>query len=101
VKLFTSWLRPESRTADAGAALLGSPHSSADAIRGRFPAAGRELEGLVERFRAPESFAEDNLYPDARPCLEALRAQGLLVGLAGNQTARAERILRSWIYRLM
>ena len=34
-----------------------------------------------------------NLYPDARPCLTALREQGLLVGLAGNQTARAETIL--------
>ena len=42
----------------------------------------------------PESFAEENLYPDARSCLTALREQGLLVGLAGNQTARAETILR-------
>jgi FMN phosphatase YigB (HAD superfamily) len=41
-----------------------------------------------------EGFGEDDLYPDARPCLEALRSQGLRVGLAGNQTARAERILR-------
>src|SRR5262249_50874812 len=36
-----------------------------------------------------------NLYPDARRCLAALREQGLLVGLAGNQTSRAEGILRS------
>jgi FMN phosphatase YigB (HAD superfamily) len=28
-----------------------------------------------------------------RPCLHTLREQGLLVGLAGNQTARAEAIL--------
>jgi HAD superfamily hydrolase (TIGR01549 family) len=43
----------------------------------------------------PESFTEENLYPDARACLHALREQGLLVGLAGNQTARAETILRA------
>lgn len=43
----------------------------------------------------PEGFGEENLYPDARPCLSALRAQGVRVGLAGNQTSRAEAILRS------
>jgi HAD superfamily hydrolase (TIGR01549 family) len=43
----------------------------------------------------PESFSEEDLYPDARPCLTALRRQGLLVGRAGNQTSRAETILRS------
>lgn len=37
----------------------------------------------------------EHLYPDAAPCLRALRAQGLLVGLAGNQPARAEAILKS------
>jgi HAD superfamily hydrolase (TIGR01549 family) len=42
-----------------------------------------------------ESFGEENLYGDARPCLAALRGAGLLVGLAGNQTARAEAILRA------
>nr|WP_239334222.1 HAD-IIIA family hydrolase [Frankia sp. CiP3] len=43
----------------------------------------------------PEAFGEENLYPDARPCLAALRERGLRVGLAGNQTARAEAILRT------
>nr|WP_241840020.1 HAD family hydrolase [Frankia sp. CcI49] len=43
----------------------------------------------------PESFGEEDLYADARPCLAALRAEGLLVGVAGNQTARAEAILRT------
>jgi HAD superfamily hydrolase (TIGR01549 family) len=43
----------------------------------------------------PETFSETDLYPDARPCLESLRAMGLCVGLAGNQTSRAEGILRS------
>lgn len=43
----------------------------------------------------PEGFGEENLYPDARWCLSALREQGLRVGLAGNWTARAETILRA------
>ncbi|HYY80732.1 MAG TPA: HAD-IA family hydrolase [Actinomycetes bacterium] len=38
----------------------------------------------------PEGFGEADLYPDVRPCLLALRAQGLLVGVAGNQPARAQ-----------
>src|SRR6266498_1583003 len=54
--------------------------------------AERELRAAVGE---PEAFGEENLYPDARPCLAALREQGLRVGLAGNQTSRAEIILRS------
>jgi HAD superfamily hydrolase (TIGR01549 family) len=45
----------------------------------------------------PEIWGEESLYPDARPCLEALRAMGLRVGLAGNQTREAEAILRSLV----
>ncbi|WP_030165621.1 HAD-IA family hydrolase [Spirillospora albida] len=46
-----------------------------------------------ERRRAeagvPNGFGADDLYPDARPCLAALRAQGLYVGIAGNQPVEA------------
>jgi HAD superfamily hydrolase (TIGR01662 family) len=49
----------------------------------------REEAGLGERF------TEADLYPDARPCLQALKDRGFLVGIAGNQTAKAEEILRS------
>jgi HAD superfamily hydrolase (TIGR01662 family) len=48
----------------------------------------REEAGLGERF------TEADLYPDARPCLQALKDRGFLVGIAGNQTAKAEKILR-------
>jgi len=51
--------------------------------------ARREEAGMGERF------GEADLYPDARPCLAALKAMGLLVGIAGNQTAKAEEILRN------
>jgi len=42
----------------------------------------------------PEWFGEDDLYPDVRPALARLRDDGLWVGIAGNQTARAGGILR-------
>jgi HAD superfamily hydrolase (TIGR01662 family) len=48
-----------------------------------------------ERAGFPEHFNEHDLYPDARPCLEKLRQLGFLVGIAGNQTAQAERLLRA------
>ncbi|MDL4814531.1 HAD family hydrolase [Actinomadura opuntiae] len=34
-------------------------------------------------------FGVDDLYPDARACLRALREQGLYVGIAGNQPVEA------------
>ncbi len=43
----------------------------------------------------PDGFRADDLYPDAVPCLQALRAEGYLVGLAGNQPLQAEDALRS------
>ena len=54
----------------------------------------------VERDRAERTAAGDpyrleagDLYPDAVPCLERLRAAGLVVGLAGNQPAEAKGAL--------
>ncbi|MBA9007813.1 MULTISPECIES: HAD family hydrolase [Thermomonospora] len=37
----------------------------------------------------PNGFGPDDLYPDARDCLAGLRAQGLYVGVAGNQPVEA------------
>jgi FMN phosphatase YigB (HAD superfamily) len=59
-----------------------------------------DVDLTVERERraaagVPESFGDEDLYPDARGCLTALKYQGLLVGLAGNQPAHAEPILRA------
>lgn len=89
---------------------LGVPRHTFSAVFGAVIAEGLDYRqtfqafqpgfdlGLERRRRAEvgqaEWFGEDDLYPDARPCLEALRAMGLRVGLAGNQTARAEGILR-------
>jgi N-acetyl-D-muramate 6-phosphate phosphatase len=51
--------------------------------------ARREEAGLGEQI------GEADLYPDARPTLGSLRARGLWVGIAGNQTARAAELLRA------
>jgi FMN phosphatase YigB (HAD superfamily) len=40
-------------------------------------------------------YSADDLYPDALPCLERLRAGGLVVGIAGNQTAALEAWARA------
>lgn len=40
-------------------------------------------------------YSGDDLYPDAIACLSALRQSGLLVGLAGNQTAALEAWARA------
>ena len=42
----------------------------------------------------PNHICADDLYPDVLPCLEALKAAGYLVGIAGNQPAQAEEVLR-------
>jgi HAD superfamily hydrolase (TIGR01549 family) len=54
-------------------------------------AAERELRAAAGQ---PETFSEEDLYQDVRPCLLQLEDSGLRVGLAGNQTARAEQILK-------
>ncbi len=100
----------ESHEYGAWADWLGVPRHTFSAVFGGVIRAGRDYREAFEYFRPgfdlpeerrrralagqPETFSEADLYPDARPCLEALRAQGLFIGLAGNQTARAETVLR-------
>ncbi|CAG7643503.1 HAD-superfamily hydrolase, subfamily IA, variant 1 [Actinacidiphila bryophytorum] len=47
-----------------------------------------ERERRVESEK-PEWLGEDDLYPDVRPTLSALREAGLWVGIAGNQAVCA------------
>ena len=88
---------------------LGVPRHTFSAMFGAVIARGEDYRQTLQHFRPgfdlaaerlrreqadfPEHFAEQNLYPDARPCLEKLRQLGFVVGIAGNQTARAERLL--------
>jgi HAD superfamily hydrolase (TIGR01509 family) len=46
---------------------------------------------------APSLFEPDDLYPDALPCLSALRSRGLLVGAMGNTPEVVEDFLRQHV----
>jgi len=57
---------------------------------------GFDLYGEREKRAAagkPEWFGEDDLYPDVRRAFTRLRADGLWLAIAGNQTVRAGGIL--------
>lgn len=100
----------ESREYGTWADWLGVPRHTFSAMFGVVIARGLDYRETFQVFRPgfdlaterrrradagqAEWFGEGDLYADSRPCLEALQAQGLRVGLAGNQTARAEGILR-------
>ena len=55
----------------------------------------RERERRRRAGTPPERIVAADLYPDARPCLEALRASGRWLALAGNQPESAEGDLRA------
>ncbi|XVQ12354.1 HAD family hydrolase [Spirillospora sp. CA-255316] len=84
---------------------LGVPRHTFLAKLGALLATGGTHMDLLEYFRpgfdlekeqrrraeagVPNGFGPADLYPDARDCLAALRAQGLFVGVAGNQPVEA------------
>lgn len=102
----------ESREFETWADWLGVPRHTFSAVFGAVIARGLDYQETFRFFRpgfdldaererraaadSPESFGEEDLYPDARRCLAALQDQGLFVGLAGNQPAHAEEILRAF-----
>ncbi|MFL4904673.1 HAD family hydrolase [Streptomyces sp. MMS24-I2-30] len=89
---------------------LGVPRHTFHAMFGAVIAQGRDYRDTFQEFQPgfdlyaererraeagrPETFGEADLYPDVRDALIALRADGLWLGIAGNQTVRAGRILR-------
>ncbi|MGX1562053.1 HAD family hydrolase [Streptomyces sp. NPDC055506] len=100
----------ETREYGTWADWLGVPRHTFHAMFGGVIAQGRDYRETFQAFRPgfdlyeerekraaagqPESFGEDDLYGDVRPALEQLRADGLWLGIAGNQTVRAGGILR-------
>lgn len=86
---------------------LGVPRFTFMAVFGSVIAAGRPhrdvfkiLEPVpgytdlrVQREGRPGGLRPEDLYPDARPCLLALQAMDLKLGIAGNQPDRAAEIL--------
>ncbi|GAB2845948.1 hypothetical protein GCM10027074_11010 [Streptomyces deserti] len=100
----------ETREYSTWADWLGIPRHTFHAMFGAVIAQGRDYRETFQEFRPgfdlyaererraaagqPETFGEEDLYPDVRPALGRLRADGLWLGIAGNQTVRAGRILR-------
>jgi HAD superfamily hydrolase (TIGR01549 family) len=89
---------------------LGVPRHTFHSMFGAVIAQGRDYREVFQEFRPgfdlyeerekraaagrPEYFGEEDLYSDVRPGLAQLRADGLWLGIAGNQTIRAGGILR-------
>ncbi|MFC8898201.1 HAD family hydrolase [Streptomyces cinereoruber] len=100
----------ETREYGTWADWLGVPRHTFAAVFGAVIAQGRDYRDVFQEFRPgfdlyeqrearaaagqPEHFGEGDLYPDVRPALARLRADGLWLGIAGNQTVRAGGILR-------
>ncbi|WP_327403811.1 HAD family hydrolase [Streptomyces sp. NBC_01288] len=100
----------ETREYGTWADWLSVPRHTFHAMFGAVIAQGRDYRETFQEFQPgfdlyaererraeagkPEHFGEDDLYADVRPALMQLRADGLWLGIAGNQTVRAGRILR-------
>ncbi|AVI00249.1 HAD family hydrolase (plasmid) [Streptomyces sp. WAC00288] len=100
----------ETREYGTWADWLDVPRHTFAAMFGAVIAQGRDYRDVFQEFQPgfdlyeqrearaaagqPEHFGEDDLYPDVRPALAQLRADGLWLGIAGNQTVRAGEILR-------
>jgi FMN phosphatase YigB (HAD superfamily) len=50
---------------------------------------------IVQQRGEDPGFTVDQLYPDALPCLLAVRERGYRIGIAANQPPRADAVLRS------
>jgi HAD superfamily hydrolase (TIGR01549 family) len=89
---------------------LGIPRHTFSAMFGAVIARGEDYRQVFQHFKPGfdlaaerqkrldaglgEFFNAHDLYPDVRPCMEELRAGGYTVGIAGNQTARAGRLIQ-------
>jgi len=67
----------------------GEPHERAFEIVRPGIDIKREYEALIHA-HPDHFFSRADLYPDALPCLQALRAAGYRLGLSGNQGAQME-----------
>ena len=100
----------ESREYGTWADWLGVPRHTFSAMFGAVIARGGDYREVFQHFWPDFDLSKErqarltpgigeflnghDLYPDARPCLQALKDAGFFVGVAGNQTARAGRFLR-------
>ncbi|MFI9766395.1 HAD family hydrolase [Streptomyces sp. NPDC052415] len=100
----------ETREYGTWADWLDVPRHTFHSMFGAVIAQGRDYREVFQEFRPgfdlyaerekraqagqPETFGEEDLYSDVRDSLAMLRADGLWLGIAGNQTIRAGKILR-------
>ncbi|MBV9449054.1 MAG: HAD family hydrolase [Streptosporangiaceae bacterium] len=100
----------ETREYGTWANWLGIPRHTFSAMFGAMIARGEDYRQVFQYFRPGfdldaerqtrldaglgEYLNGNDLYPDVRPCLHALKDAGYFVGIAGNQTTRAGRFLR-------
>ena len=100
----------ETREYGTWADWLGIPRHTFSSVFGAVIALGMDYREVFQHFRPgfsldaervrradagqPETYGEDDLYPDVWPCMTVLRGMGVWVGVAGNQTSRAGEILR-------
>ncbi|WP_405144039.1 HAD family hydrolase [Sphaerisporangium sp. NBC_01403] len=103
-------LLDDSREFGAWADWIGAPRHTFSAVLGAVTAEGRDNAETFQYFRPGfdlhrerslreeaglgEQIEEEDLYPDTRPALSTLRRAGLWIRIAGNQTARAAKLLR-------
>ncbi len=94
---WADWLGVHRHTLSAlVGAVVSQGRDNADALRLVRPGVDVEAErAAMERAGQGEFLDESDLYADVRPALAALRAEGLRVVVAGNQTARAGALLRA------
>jgi FMN phosphatase YigB (HAD superfamily) len=104
-------LLDRTREYDAWAHWFGVPAHTFSAVFGALVAQGHGVSGVLDFFAAQTGrparrdevvraglvppLAEADLYPDARACLTALRAQGRTVVVVGNQPAAIGEQLRA------
>lgn len=100
----------ETREYGTWADWLGIPRHTFSAVFGAVIARGEDYRQVFQHFvpgfdldeqrqeRLDTGLGEylnsNDLYSDVRPCFDALRSAGYLVGVAGNQTERAGRFIR-------
>ncbi|WP_153414473.1 HAD family hydrolase [Nocardia macrotermitis] len=101
----------ETREYGTWADWLGVPRHTFVSVFGAVIATGQDYRETFQVFRPgfdlqkerearaaagyPESYGEEDLYPDVRPTLSKLQDLGVWVGIVGNQTVRSGQILRS------
>ncbi|MFJ4990083.1 HAD family hydrolase [Streptomyces sp. NPDC088732] len=94
---WSDWLGVPRHTLSAlVGAVVAQGRDNADALRLARPGLDVEAEAMArEAAGAGEQLDDSDLYEDVRPALSVLRAAGLRVIIAGNQTARAGELLRA------